>query len=157
MAKNEVEKLTKWEQLKMKSKVVRKVTLNDLESEDGELFQMGVQSVSQATLDAINEKYDDMKEPRPTIKMNGKYVECPEDSREYLEWQKKNKAIDSLRMAELALAFMVDKPSGNTIEEQIKELKEFIRPGDYIKIIQNGYEACGHTFDQDKIDAAKNS
>lgn len=151
--KNE-EKLTKWEQLKMKSKVVRMVDLDF----GGELFQIQVQSVSQATLDAINEKYDDMKEPRPKeyIKELRKYVDYPEDSKQYLEWQKKNKEIESMRMAELALAFLVEKPSGNTTQEQIMELKNVLRPGDFIKVIQEGYAACG--FDLDKaIEDGKNS
>lgn len=151
--KNE-EKLTKWEQLKMKSKVVRTVDLDF----GGELFQIQVQSVSQATLDAINEKYDDMKEPRPKeyIKELRKYVDYPEDSKQYLEWQKKNKEIESMRMAELALAFLVEKPSGNTTQEQIMELKNVLRPGDFIKVIQEGYAACG--FDLDKaIEDGKNS
>ena len=41
-----------------------------------------------------------------------------------------------MRMAELALAFLVEKPSGDTAEEQIKGLKNVLRPGDFIKIIQ---------------------
>jgi len=156
MAKNETEKLTKWEQLKMKSKVVRKVELEF--DNDSEPFVIEVQAVSQATLDAITEKYDDMKEARPQqhIKETKKYIDFPEDSKEYMAWQKKNKAIESLRMAEMALAFMIDKPSGNTTEEQIKELKDVIRPGDFIKVVQEGYKACG--FDMDKaIEEGKNS
>jgi hypothetical protein len=151
--KNE-EKLTKWEQLKMKSKVVRKIDLDF----EGETFPIEVQSVSQATLDAINEKYDDMRKPRPQqfIREAKKYIDFPEDSKEYLDWQKEQKAVESLRMAELALAFLVEKPTGNTTEEQIKELKEVLRPGDFIKVVQEGYAACG--FDLDKaIEDGKNS
>jgi len=155
--KNE-QKLTKWEQLKIKSRVIRSVELENLFNDDGTPFVIEVQSVSQATLDAINEKYDDMKIPRPQawIKEARKYVDYPEDSKQYLEWQKKNKEIESMRMAELALAFLVEKPSGDTTEEQIKELKNVLRPGDFIKIIQEGYAACG--FDLDKaIEEGKNS
>lgn len=151
--KNE-EKLTKWEQLKIKSKVVRKIDLDF----EGETFPIEVQSVSQATLDAINEKYDDMRKPRPQqfIREAKKYIDFPEDSKEYLDWQKEQKAVESLRMAELALAFLVEKPTGNTTEEQIKELKEVLRPGDFIKVVQEGYAACG--FDLDKaIEDGKNS
>jgi hypothetical protein len=151
--KNE-EKLTKWEQLKMKSKVVRTIDLDF----EGETFPIEVQSVSQATLDAINEKYDDMRKPRPQqfIREAKKYIDFPEDSKEYLDWQKEQKAVESLRMAELALAFLVEKPTGNTTEEQIKELKEVLRPGDFIKVVQEGYAACG--FDLDKaIEDGKNS
>jgi predicted Zn-ribbon and HTH transcriptional regulator len=152
----EKEKLTKWQQLKMKSKVVRKV---DLELADGEIFPIEVQSVSQATLDAIDQKYDDMKNPRPQqfIKEVKKHVDFPEDSKEYIQWKKEERAIDSLRIAEKALAFLVEKPSGETTEEQIKELKETIRPGDFIKIVMEGHRACGYEFDEDKINTAKNS
>ena len=50
---------------------------------DGTPFVIEVQSVSQATLDAISEKYDDMKTPRPQawIKEARKYVDYPEDSK----------------------------------------------------------------------------
>jgi len=151
--KNE-EKLTKWQQLKMKSKVVQSVDLDF----DGEIFSVEVQSVSQSTLDAINEKYDDKKTARPRqfMKEIKKYVDFPEDSKEYLDWQKENKVIESLRMAELALAFLVEKPDGDTVEDQIIELRNTLRPGDFVKIIQGGYTACG--FDMNEaIEEAKNS
>lgn len=151
--KNE-EKLTKWQQLKIKSKVVQSIDLDF----DGEVFPIDVQAVSQATLDAINEKYDDKKTARPRqyIDKVKKYIDFAEDSQEYLDWQKKDKAIESLRVAELALAFLVEKPDGNTTEEQILDLRDTLRPGDFIKIIQGGYSACG--FDMgEAIDEAKNS
>lgn len=155
MAVKNDEKLTKWEQLKMKSKVVRAVDLDF----EGDIFKVDIQSVSQASLDAINEKYDDMKKPRPQefIKELKKYIDYPEDSQQYLDWQKRNKAIESLRMAELALAFLVEKPTGETTDEQIRELKDVLRPGDFIKVVQEGYKACGFDFDDEKVNAAKNS
>lgn len=153
--KNEVEgqKLTKWEQLKSKAKVIHKLELDF----EGEIFPVEVQSVSQATLDAITEKYDDMKKPLPKVFMKDskKWVECAEDSAEYIDWKKQDKLIESGKMAELALAFLVEKPDGNSTEEQIKELKEFIRPGDFIQIIQAGYEACGFNLDKAIEDGKK--
>lgn len=156
MSNNQMETLTKWEQLKIKSKVVNQV---DLEFANGEVFPIEIQSVSQATLDAITDKYDDQKVGRPKTFNRDlkKWVEATEDSNEYVQWEKKNRIIESLKMAELALAFMVEKPPGKTTEDQIKELKETIRPGDFIKIVQAGYEACGFNFDEGKVRDAKNS
>jgi hypothetical protein len=148
------EKLTRWEQLKIKSKAVGKV---ELKFDDGEIFPVPIQSLSQATTDAINEKYDDMKKPQPFVFIGPKKIEAPKDSPEYMAWEKENKAIDSLKFAEMAIAFMVEKPAGNTTEEQIKELKEVIRPGDFVKIVQAGFKICGYDLDDEKILAAKNS
>jgi hypothetical protein len=155
MGKNDVEKLTKWEQLKMKSKVKSKV---DLEFDDGDIISIDIQSLSQATLDAINDKYDDMKEPRPLVKIPGvnKTMPAPEGSKEFMEWDKSNKAIDSLKVAETAIAFMVEKPTGNTVEEQIKELKEVVLPGHFIQIVKEGYKICGFKLDDETINTAKN-
>jgi hypothetical protein len=155
MAKSEVEKLTKWEQLKMKSKAKSAV---DLEFKDGDVITIDIQSLSQATLDAINDKYDDMKEPRPNVKIPGanRTIPAPEGSREFMEWDRANKAIENLKIAETAIAFMVEKPTGNTTEEQIKELKEVILPGHFLKIVQEGYKLCG--FDMgEAIENGKNS
>jgi hypothetical protein len=146
--------LTRWEQLKQKSKAVGKV---ELKFNDGEVFPIEIQSLSQATTDAINEKYDDMKKPQPFVFIGPKKIEAPKDSPEYIAWDKENKAIDSLKFAEMAIAFMVEKPPGETTEEQIKELKEVIRPGDFVKIVQAGFKICGYDLDQEKIDLAKNS
>ena len=154
MAKNETEKLTRWEQLKIKSRAKGTV---QLKFDDGEVFPIEIQSLSQATTDAINEKYDDMKKARPLVYVGPKQIPAPEHSDEYKAWEKENKAIDSLRFAEMAIAFMVEKPIGDTTEEQIKELKEVIRPGDFVKIVQAGFKICGYDLDEEKINAAKNS
>jgi len=154
MAKNETEKLTKWQQLKIKSRAKGTV---ELKFKDGEeLFPIEIQSISQATTDAINEKYDDMKKPRPVVFNGPKSIPAPEGSKEYIAWEKENKAIDSLRFAEMAIAFMVEKPDGDTIEEQIKELKEVIRPGDFVKIVQAGFKICGYDLDE-AMEKGKNS
>jgi hypothetical protein len=156
MSKNETgEKLTRWEQLKIKSRAKGTVQLKFGDCE--ELFPIEIQSLSQATTDAINEKYDDMKKGRPSVFVGPKQIPAPESSDEYKAWEKENKAIDSLKFAEMAIAFMVEKPTGDTTEEQIKELKEFIRPGDFVKIVQAGFKICGYDLDQEKIDTAKNS
>jgi len=154
MAKNETEKLTKWQQFKIKS---RAKGIVELKFKDGELFPIEIQSISQATTDAINEKYDDMKKARPFTFNGPKKILAPEDSPEYMAWEKENKAIDSLRFAEMAIAFMVEKPDGDTIEEQIKELKDVVRPGDFVKIVQSGFKICGYDLDEEKINQAKNS
>jgi hypothetical protein len=155
MGKNETgEKLTRWEQLKQKSKAVGKV---ELKFDDGETFPIEIQSLSQATTDAINEKYDDMKKPQPFVFIGPKKIVAPEDSPEHMAWKKENAIIDSLKFAEMAIAFMVEKPPGNTVEEQIKELKEVIRPGDFVKIVQSGFKICGYELTDEKINEAKNS
>jgi hypothetical protein len=157
MGKNDgAVKITSWKQLKEK----KKTGFVELTFPDKSIVEIEIQGLSQGTIDVINEKYEVKKESRPRIqnRVNGKvagYIDAPEDSDEYLEWQKKNQVIDSLKMAELALAFMVVKPDGETFEAQIKELKDELLAGHFIQIIQSGYNVSGFDIG-DKIDQAKN-
>lgn len=129
---------------------------------DGEIIEMELQAVDSATLDHINDKYDKSKPKVPVkvMKVAGsavpKQVEITEgaDYEEYLERLKVN---ESMRMAELALAFIPEnlRPEG-TLEEQINELRTVLIAGHFVQIIKRGYEISGFNFDE-KVEQAKNS
>jgi hypothetical protein len=145
--------LTRWEQLKIKSKATGTV---NLKFGEGDIFPVEIQSISKATTDAINEKYDDMKKARPFVFVGPKQILAPENSPEYIAWKKENDAIDSVKFAEMAIAFMIEKPPGDTTEAQIKELLEVIRPGDFATIVTAGFKICGFDLDG-AIEQGKNS
>jgi hypothetical protein len=152
---NKITEVTNWKQLKEKDKI-GKVTLM---FPDGEPMVLKIKGLSQSVIDAINEKYEAMKpaeiyEMKPDRKGDIPKRVPITSGPDYEERQKKIKAIDSMKLAEMALAFLVVKPEG-TLEEQIKQLSEDLLAGHFIQIIQAGYEVSGFKFDE-KVEQAKN-
>lgn len=156
MAKgNDVVKITSWKQLKEK----KKTGFVKLEFPNDELIELEIQGLSQSVIDAINDKYDSQKPAQPTKKIANESGTGTKTIQitfgpDYDEWQAKIKTLDSLKMAELALAFLVVKPEG-TLEEQIKALREDLLAGHFIQIIKAGYEISGFNIGE-KIEEAKN-
>ncbi|MFA6712096.1 MAG: hypothetical protein WCS33_05265 [Candidatus Caldatribacteriota bacterium] len=153
--KDKVIKVTSWKQLKEIGSSGQ-VYLN---TPDG-IFEIEIQALSRERIDEINTKYDGYKEkekkevPRYYNKKTGKFEEDTEHP-DYEKYQERLRAIESLRIAELALAFMVIKPDGETLEEQIKEMNQ-LGAGHYAKIMEAGLELSGFELDK-KVEAAKNS
>lgn len=155
--KDNVVKVTSWKQLRE----IGNKGFVYLNTPNG-VFEVEIQSLSRERIDEINNKYDEYKEdeerknapPKYFDKKTREWVDDTE-SDEYREYSKRLKAIESLRVAELALAFMTIKPDGETLEEQIKEMNQ-LGAGHYAKIMEAGLELSGFELDK-KVEAAKNS
>jgi hypothetical protein len=152
--KNEI---TSWQQLKDKKKI-GKVFLNFPDEDEPTVVK--IQGLNQNVINKINDKYDSMKPSEPITMIrpdkNAKPITVKvTEGKEWEDYQSKLKEIDSNKMAELALAFLVVKPEG-TLDEQLKALSEDLLMGHFILIVQAGYEVSGFKLEE-KVDQAKNS
>lgn len=149
-----VVKLTEWGQMKAQKKT-GEVIIPGIETD----FSVEIQGMSPATIESINEKYEDMKaqipEPQVFVKELKKFIKA-ESGPEYEKYQKQIRAIENLRMAELALGFLVIKPDG-TFEEQVKQLKDDLLFAQLPKIVEGGLKLSGIEVDEKEIEDAKNS
>lgn len=144
-------------------KNVKKTGFVDLEYSEA-VLEVPIKSVSPSITDEIEDKYDAMKPAVPAYFDKGlkKWLEIPKDTsdpslrKQYIEYEKKIKKIDSNKFAELVLQFLDIEIDGETVEDKIKVLREEIPLGNYYKIIEAGYKLSGVDFDE-KVDTAKNS
>jgi len=153
--------ITSWKQLK------DQITIGSviLEYPDGNKVMLPIQGLTQAKIDSINDHYDSLKKPQPykEIKVDGKKgkrekIYFQEGTEEYEVWKRENDAIDSARMAHLAVEFLSEeiRPDGDTIEDKILELKNVLLAGHFFKIVEAGYKISGYDIDS-KVEEAKNS
>jgi hypothetical protein len=159
MANNEgkVTKLTDLKQLVNK----KKNGFITLEFGDGSLMSVEINGLSKAQFEAVNEKYDEMKESQPEIFIKdgkgGKWVKCSEDSEEYKTWKKKDRAVENMRICELVLMFLAASNTlEGTFEDKVKFLNENFLLGHFYQIIDAGMEISGLKNKESQIDQAKN-
>jgi hypothetical protein len=147
--------LTDWKQLKEKN---AETTVVNLEYPDGSIIGVEIRGLSKAQMNALNEKYEGMREAKPKVffKETKKWVAALEDSKEYMDWDRKNKALDNLKACEVLILALVKKPEGNTLEEQMAFLNEVFKDGQLNTLILEVYKFSGHDL-SDKIEQAKNS
>jgi hypothetical protein len=148
--------LTDWKQIKTKNDATKVV---NLEYPDGSAIGIEIYGLSKATLDALNEKYEDMKKTKPDKvfdKEIRKWVEAPKGSDAYIKWENDNKTFDSLKAAETIIIALVNKPEGETIEEQAMFLKSVLKGGQFDNLFMEILKFSGYDFN-DKIEQAKNS
>jgi hypothetical protein len=153
--KVEVSVISPWDKLKKKNKEINYYTI-DANSEDP--IHIGYCILSKAQLDALSEKYESMKKPRPKefVKGINKWMEVSEDDKKYIEWQKETQAIDNLRWAETTIMALINKPEGNNLEEQVKFLKEVMGGGHYDKLALEIMKSSGYDIGKE-IENAKNA
>jgi hypothetical protein len=154
-----VTKLTDLKQLVNK----KKNGFIELEFGDGSKLKVEINGLSKAQFEAINEKYDDMKESQPETfvkdgRGGGKWIKDSEDSEEYKSWMKKNKAIENLRICEMVLAFLAAASTlEGSLEDKVKFLNENFLLGHFYQIIEAGMEISGLKTNKDQqIEQAKN-
>lgn len=150
--------ITDWKQMKQKNQETHIVPLA---YPDGTSLGVEIYSLSKSTMNALSEKYDAMKKPKPPkvpIKdgKNVKWIDAPVDSSEYLKWEQDNKAIDNLKAAETIILALVVKPEGDTLEDQITFINDTFKSGHLDTLLIEIYKFSGYDLNA-KIDQAKNS
>ena len=156
MSEKKVVKIKSW-------KEVKKTGFVQLEYPDA-IYEVPIKSVSPNVTDAIEDKYESLRPPVPTYFDNElkKWFEVKEDTlnpnhkEQYDKYAKKAREIETMRFAELVLAFIDMEIEGETLEEKIHNLREDIPIGHYYKIVEAGYSLSGINLDK-KVEEAKNS
>ena len=135
---------------------VKKIARKDVVSfatDEGDVIDFEIRSVSSETLDALSEKYDAMKPPVPSKKVpSGKgfrVIENPDDP----EYKKKTSHISKLHFNHMALMFLApeERPEGSE-EEQLKAIAEVELAGFVSKIVSKGLDISGLSKDDDEND-----
>lgn len=158
MEDKKVVKVKNWKQLKE----VKKTGFVPLEYPDC-IMEVPIKSVSPNITDAIENKYDKLMPPVPTYFDNSlkKWFAITEDTlnpdhkKLYDEYAKETKKIETMKFAELVLAFLDIEIEGETLDEKVHNLREEIPVGHYYKIVQEGYKLSGIEVDR-KVNEAKN-
>ena len=156
-----MEKMAKISKFTEKIKKIKRTALVPFTTDEGNVIEFKIESLSEKAIDEINAKYDAKKPKVPTKRLpvaGGKFktiedTENPEYRRAYSQVQKEN-------FAELALAFLAEdeKPEG-TLEEQLQELVNVELAGFIPKLVQRGLEISAvieekeDNYDEELIEA----
>lgn len=155
-ASEQIVKITDWKQVRVKNQETKVVPL---EYPDGSIFGAEINSLSKATQNALNDKYDGMKKAKPDKVFDKdlkKWVNAPEGSQQYIEWENYNKAIDNLKAAETIILALVNKPDGDTLEEQVEFLQGTLKSGQFDNLLLEILKYSGYDFNNG-VEDAKNS
>jgi hypothetical protein len=139
---------------------------------DGRIVEFKVNGLTKPELEDIEKKYEKMSPKQPTrLKKNeqgnGTVRVYITEGPDYDEWKSKCDQIGELKMCELTMKFLPDelKPKVDDSLEgdakiiaQAKKLGDKISFGNFIKIVNAGFEASGvNTNENEKLQQAKNS